>query len=175
MDEWNLIASKIPSLDVIPHRIASGVSELVRFTKADWKILSHVDDEKTLRELSEELGTDPHETGRVVFGLLTAGIIAFEADERERDSFFDAVPELRDAPKGNEPFELSLVQWKLLACIDGTRDLGTLTHLIGLSPRKMAAALKEPRKEVFYESTRSTLPRRWRQRPLTPARITWWS
>jgi len=81
-----------------------------------------MDSEKTLRQLSEELGTDPHTTGRVIFGLLNAGIVAFEADEPERDSFFDAVPELRDAPKGpkgEEPFELTPVQWKLLACIDG--------------------------------------------------------
>ncbi len=158
MDEWNLIASKIPNLDVVPHRIASGVSEPVRFTKADWKVLSRMNGEKTLRQLSEELGADPHEIGRVIFGLLNASIVAFEADEPERDSFFDAVPELRDAPKGpkgEEPFELSPVQWKLLTCIDGVRDLGTLTHLIGLSPRKMAAALKELAEKGFLKINKS--------------------
>ena len=155
MDEWNLIASKIPSLDVIPHRIASGASEPIRLTKADWNVLSRMNGEKTIRELSQELGTDPHETGRVIFGLLTAGVVAFEADEPERDSFFDAVPELRDAPKGDGPFELSPVQWWLLAYIDGTRDLGTLTHLIGLSPRKMAAALKELAEKGFVRINKS--------------------
>jgi DNA-binding MarR family transcriptional regulator len=155
MDEWNLIASKIPNLDVVPHRIASGTTEPVRFTKAEWTVLSRMNGEKTLRQLSEELGTDPHETGRVIFGLLNSGVVAFEADEPERDSFFDAVPELRDAPKGNEPFELSPVQWKLLACIDGVRDLGTLTHLIGLSPRKMAAALKELAEKGFLKINKS--------------------
>ena len=143
MDEWNLISSKIPSLDVIPHRAVSSATEPIRLTKAAWKVLSHVDGEKTLRQLSEKLGTDPHETGRVIFGLLTAGVVAFEAEKIERDAFFDAVPELRDEPKGDEPFELSSLQWKLLAYIDGSRDLGTLTYLVGLSPRKMAAALKQ--------------------------------
>lgn len=154
MDEWNLISTKIPNLDVVPHRIASANAP-VRVTKAEWKVLSHMDSEKTLRQLSEELGTDPHETGRVIFALLNAGVVAFEADEPERDSFFDAVPELRDAPKGDEPFELSPVQWKLLACIDGVRDLGTLTHLIGLSPRKMAAALKELAEQGFLKINKS--------------------
>jgi CheY-like chemotaxis protein/DNA-binding MarR family transcriptional regulator len=158
MDEWNLIASKIPSFDVVLHRIASGASEPIRLTKADWNVLSRMNGEKTLRQLSEELGTDPHETGRVIFGLLNAGIVAFEADEPERDSFFDAVPELRDAPKGpkgEETFELSPVQWKLLTCIDGVRDLGTLTHLIGLSPRKMASALKELAEKGFLRINKS--------------------
>ena len=158
MDEWNLIASKIPSLDVVLHRIAGGASEPIRLTKADWNVLSRMNGEKTLRQLSEELGTDPHETGRVIFGLLNAGVVAFEADEPERDSFFDAVPELRDAPKGpkgEEPFELTPVQWKLLACIDGVRDLGTLTHLIGVSPRNMAAALKELAEKGFLRINKS--------------------
>ena len=59
MDEWNLISSKIKNLDVVPHRVASGASEPIRLTKADWKVLSHADGEKTLRQLSEVLGTDP--------------------------------------------------------------------------------------------------------------------
>jgi DNA-binding MarR family transcriptional regulator len=149
MDEWNLISSKIPSLDVVPHRAPSGASEPIRLTTADWKVLSRIDGAKSLRQLSEELGTDPYETGRTVFGLLSAGVVAFEADKLERDSFFDAVPELRDEPQGGEPFELSSIQWKLLAFIDGSRDLGTLTHLVGLSPRKMAEALKELAEKGF--------------------------
>ncbi len=155
MDEWNLISSKIPSFDVVPHRAASGAREPIRLTKADWKVLSHVDGEKTLRQLSEALGADPHETGRTIFGLLTAGVVAFEGDKLERDSFFDAVPELCDEPQGDEPFELSSVQWKLLAYIDGARDLGTLTHLVGLSPRQMAAALKELAEKGFVRVNKS--------------------
>ena len=159
MDEWNLISSKIPNFDVVPHRAASSAKEPIRLTKADWKVLSHVDGEKTLRQLSEALGTDPHETGRVIFGLLTAGVVAFEADKLERDAFFDAVPELRDEPKGDGPFELSSGQWKLLAYIDGSRDLGALTHLVGLSPRKMAEALKELAEKGFIRVNKSRRPK----------------
>lgn len=118
-------------------------------------MLHHIDGVKSLRQLSEELGADPYETGRTIFGLLSAGVVAFEADKLERDSFFDAVPELRDEPKGNEPFELTSIQWKLLAYIDGSRDLGSLTHLVGLSPRKMAEALKELAEKGFIRVNKS--------------------
>ena len=144
MDEWQLISSKISSLDVTPHRAASGAKEPIRLTKADWKVLTRVDGRRTLRQISELLAMDPFEAGRIVFGLLTAGVLSLEADKLERDTFFDAIPELRsEPPKGDEPYELTAIQWKLLTYIDGSRDLGTLTHLVGLSPRKMAAALKE--------------------------------
>jgi len=155
MDEWNMISSKIRNLDVVPHRIGSGASEPIRLTKADWQVLSKIDGKKSLRELSEELEADPYETGRTLFGLLTAGVVAFEADKLERDTFFDAVPELRDEPTGKEPFELTAVQWKLLAYIDGSRDLGVLTHLVGLSPRKMAEALKELAEKGFIRVNKS--------------------
>ena len=104
-------------------------------------ILSHVDGKRSIREVSEATDIDLLEVAGTVFGLLTAGVLAFEAEKLERDSFFDAVPELRDEPK-NKEFELTAVQWKLLAYVDGKRDLGTLTQLVGLSPRKMATALK---------------------------------
>ena len=47
------------------------------------------------------------------------------------------------------------MQWKLLAFIDGSRDLGALTHLVGLSPRKMAAALKELAEKGFIRVNKS--------------------
>ena len=141
LDEWNLISAKIPNFDIAPHRIASGVTDTIKFNKRDWKILSHVDGRRSIREVSEATDVELFEVARTVFGLLTAGILAFEAEKLERETFFDAVPELRDEPK-NEEFELTAIQWKLLAYIDGKRDLGTLTQLVGLSPRKMATALK---------------------------------
>ncbi|TDI35675.1 MAG: response regulator [Acidobacteria bacterium] len=141
LDEWNLISAKIPNFDVTPHRIASGVTDTIKFNKMDWKILSHVDGKRSIRQVSEATDVELFEVARTVFGLLTAGVLAFEAEKLERDTFFDAVPELRDEPK-NKEFELTAIQWKLLAYIDGKRDLGTLTQLVGLSPHKMAKALK---------------------------------
>lgn len=141
MDEWNRMSAKIPNFDVAPHRIASGVSDTIKFKKLDWKILSHVDGKRSVREISEATDVELFDVARTVFGLLTTGVLAFEAEKLKRDTFFDAVPELRDEPK-NEEFELTAIQWKLLAYIDGKRDLGTLMQLVGLSPRKMATALK---------------------------------
>jgi DNA-binding response OmpR family regulator len=143
MDEWNLISTKIPSFDVVPHRVATSGQEAIRLTRIDWKVASLVDGRKTIRGIAEELASDLYDVGRAVFGLITAGALSFDSDKNERDSFFDAVPELRPDPRGEEPYELSAVQWKLLASIDGKRDLGVLTHLVGLAPRKMAECLKD--------------------------------
>lgn len=144
MDEWNLISSRIPSFDAVPHRAASPAQEAsLRLTRADWTVVSLVDGQRTIREIAASTGADLFDIGRTVFGLLTLGVLSFEPDRTERDTFFDAVPELREDPPGEEPYELSPLQWKLLSAIDGKRDLGVLTHLVGLAPRKMAESLKE--------------------------------
>lgn len=143
MDEWNLISSKIPNFDVVPHKALTTASESIRLTKADWKVLSQVDGKRSIRTIAEAIGVDHFDCGRTVFGLMTLGVLSFEADKTERDTFYDAVPELRAELPGQEPYELSATHWKILACIDGKRDLGVLTHLVGLSPRKMAEFLKD--------------------------------
>jgi CheY-like chemotaxis protein len=142
MDEWNLISSKVPSFDVVPHRVAAS-AETLRLTRVDWKVASLVDGQKTIRQIASEMGTDVYEVGRAVFGLITVGALSFESDKNERDSFFDAVPELRSDLRGEEPYELSAVSWKLLAAIDGKRDLGAIVHIVGVAPRKLAEVLKD--------------------------------
>ncbi len=143
MDEWNLISSKIASFDVVPHRVATPGAEPLRLTRSDWRVTSLVDGHKTIRQIAVEVGADVYEVGRTVFGLITLGALSFEPDKNERDNFFDAVPELRLDLRGEEPYELSAVSWKLLAAIDGKRDLGAITHIVGLAPRKMAEVLKD--------------------------------
>jgi CheY-like chemotaxis protein len=156
MDEWNLIRSRIPSFDVAPHRIASGVAEPLRLTRSGWKVASLADGRKTIREIAAELEMDLYEAGRAVFELVTHGALAFGPDRNERDSFFDAVPELRADLRGEEPWELSAASWKLLAAIDGKRDLGAITHIVGLAPRRLAEILKELAERGFI---RVNLPR----------------
>jgi DNA-binding response OmpR family regulator len=143
MDEWNLISSRIPSFDAVPHRIASAITDAVSLGRLDWRVASAADGLRTVRRIADEIGADLYEVGRALFGLVSLGAVSFEPERGERDSFFDAVPELRTDPRGDEPYELSAIQWKLLAWIDGRRDLGVLTHLVGLAPRKMAEQLKE--------------------------------
>ena len=98
---------------------------------------------RSIRQIGAELGLDVYEVGRAVFGLITLGALSFETDKNERDNFFDAVPELKPDLRGEEPYELSAVSWKLLAAIDGKRDLGAITHIVGLAPRKMVEVLKD--------------------------------
>jgi CheY-like chemotaxis protein len=143
MDEWNLISSKIPSFDVVPHRVATAGTEALRLTRADWRVASLVDGQRTIRQIAEELSADVYEVGRAVFGLITLGALSFDPDRNERDGFFDAVPELKPDPRGEEPYELPAVSWKLLAAIDGKRDLGAIIHIVGVAPRKMAEVLKD--------------------------------
>jgi CheY-like chemotaxis protein len=143
MDEWNLISSKIPSFDIVPCRTAPPGTDPLRLTRMDWRVASLIDGHRTIRRIAETLGADIFEVGRAVFGLILLGAVSFEADRHERDTFFEAVPELRPELRGEEPFELSAVSWKLLTAIDGKRDLGAIIHIVGVAPRKLAELLKD--------------------------------
>jgi hypothetical protein len=143
MDEWNLISSKIPSFDAVPHRVAVPGGEPLRLSRVEWRVASLSDGQKSIRQIAAELSSDVYEIGRAVFALLALGALSFEPDRNERDSFFDAVPELRTDLRGEEPYEVSPVSWRLLAAIDGRRDLGAIAHLLGLAPRRMAEVLKD--------------------------------
>jgi hypothetical protein len=151
VDEWNLISSRIPSFEAVPHRIAFAAAEPLRITRGDWKIASLADGRKTIREIASELEIDLYEAGRAIFGLIGAGAVSLEPDKNERDSFFDAVPELRPDLRGDEPHELSAASWKLLAAIDGKRDLGAITHIVGLAPRKLAELLRDLAERGFVK------------------------
>ncbi len=156
MDEWNLISPKISSFDVVPHRSATPGNEPLRLTRSDWKVASLVDGHRTIRQIASEIGTDLYEVGRSVFGLITFGALSFDSDKNERDGFFDAIPELRGDLRAEEPYELSAASWKLLAAIDGKRDLGAITHIVGLAPRKVAEILKDLAERGFI---RVNMPR----------------
>ena len=64
-------------------------------------------------------------------------------------------PSSATSPKATSRSSFRRLQWNLLAYIDGARDLGTLTHLVGLSPRKMAVALKELAEKGFVRVNKS--------------------
>ncbi len=171
MDEWNLISSKIPNFDVVPHRVSTTASESIRLTKSDWKVLSRVDGKRSIRAVAEAIGLDHFDCGRTVFGLMTLGVLSLAPDKTERDTFYDAVPELRNEPAGQEPYELSATHWKILACIDGKRDLGVLTHLAGVSPRKMAEFLKDLADRGFVRVNKPREASALRAAPATSNRV----
>jgi DNA-binding response OmpR family regulator len=144
-DAWSSISSKVKSFDLIPKCIPLGV-ESIRLTKSDWAVLRLVDGRRTIREIVDELKTDMFEAGRVVYSLLTVGVLRLDESPEARDEAFDYIPRRGDASLAGEPFELTAAEWDLLSRVDGTRTLGAIRESMNLPPpplMKMVRSLKD--------------------------------
>jgi hypothetical protein len=94
IDEWSRIADKIPRLTMIP-RLADLPEDhetQLDLLPHEWEVLSLVDGRRDLLEIAEELGRGEFEAAKVVYGLITTGVVelvrpydVFDPHEHEPD------------------------------------------------------------------------------------------
>ena len=78
IDEWSRIADKVPSLAVVP--VLAPVHEEVPASQLDllpseWEVLSMIDGTRDLRAIAASLGRGEFEVAKVVYGLVTTGVV----------------------------------------------------------------------------------------------------
>lgn len=125
LDAWNMIASKVKNFDLIPKWLPMSAKS-IRLTKSDWAIIHLVDGSRSIREIVDELKTDIFEAGRVVYSLITVGVLRLDKESEPQTGAFDLVPKRGNDIVIDEPFALTLQEWELLSQVDGRRDLGTI-------------------------------------------------
>ena len=144
LDEWNMFSSKIPSFDVTPYRVPLAEdSGSIRLTRKDWGVLRLADGQRSIKQIAESLSIDSFEAGRLVFGLLTVGAISLEPEPEQREDLFEAVPELMPDLPSDEPLQLTALQWKVLASIDGRRSMSALANRAGVPTATVVEMVKD--------------------------------
>lgn len=93
VDEWSLIAKKIPSFDLIftvdrPHMDATDVT----LSAAQQRLLALLDGSRDVQQVVEDSGMVEFEAGKALYGLITAGFA-----HRTGSSASAAVPKVNDA------------------------------------------------------------------------------
>ena len=83
IDEWSLVEKKIPSFDIVFQldKHPQNSDEDVELTKAQQKLLPFIDGVRTVTEIMDEAGLVEFETGKALFGLISAGFVS-RAGER---------------------------------------------------------------------------------------------
>lgn len=144
-DAWSSISSKVKSFDLIPKWTPLS-SESIRLTSSDWAVLRLVDGRRSIREIVDELKTDIFVAGRVVYSLLTVGVLRLDESPDQREEALELIPRRGDASLAGEPFELTAQEWDLLSRVDGSRTLGSIreaTNLPAAALMKMVRSLKD--------------------------------
>ncbi len=75
-DQWEVLREKIPSDDLVPDfKVDSESREELSLNTYEWSILSKISGKRTIEEISEETGRELLEVCRIIYGLITNGLI----------------------------------------------------------------------------------------------------
>lgn len=77
IDEWKLLRKKIESIDSIPYFTEIDRSERrkISLSTLEWLIVSKIDGNKTIDQISRECGINIFDTSKIIFGMITAGLL----------------------------------------------------------------------------------------------------
>jgi hypothetical protein len=80
MDEWKILAKRIPSTSHVPVFVDKGVNTSVSFTPQEWAIVCRIDGRRSIEEIALHVRQSPFETCKHLYGLLTSGLVELKED-----------------------------------------------------------------------------------------------
>ncbi|MGC8764000.1 MAG: DUF4388 domain-containing protein [Acidobacteriota bacterium] len=79
MDEWKILSKKIPSLDHVPRfQVPEGKQGQINLNTQEWLVLSKIDGRTSLSEIARKVGLSSFEVAKLLYGLVTMGLITLE-------------------------------------------------------------------------------------------------
>jgi hypothetical protein len=84
VDEWSTLESRIPSMTVIPALVPdSPDGPTLDLHPSEWEVLAEIDGTKTLKEIAAQLGRSEFGVAKIVYGLMTTGVVEIREDAPE--------------------------------------------------------------------------------------------
>jgi hypothetical protein len=77
IDEWKLLNRKIGSIDAVPefNEIDRQERRKISLSTLEWLIISKINGQKSINEISRETGINIYDTSRIIFGMITTNLI----------------------------------------------------------------------------------------------------
>ena len=86
LDEWKVLSRKIPGLEYVPVFLPKETPEPVTLSPPEWNLVIHMNGSKTVEELARSLDSSSFETAKVLYGLITAGLVEMRSKDSARAS-----------------------------------------------------------------------------------------
>jgi hypothetical protein len=80
IDEWQVLSKRIPSTRLVPVFTSQGASTSVSLTPQEWAVICKIDERRSIEEIAIGLGTSPFETCKLLYGLITSGLVTLKED-----------------------------------------------------------------------------------------------
>jgi hypothetical protein len=75
LDEWKVLARKIPDVDSIPVLKPRDLGEPVTLSPPEWNLVIRIDGRKSLEELARATNSNSFDTAKVLYGLVTSELV----------------------------------------------------------------------------------------------------
>lgn len=75
LDEWRVLARKVPSVDMVPVLHAGERREQVTLDPQEWALVTRIDGRQTIAEIAKGMGTTAFDVAKVLYGLVTSELV----------------------------------------------------------------------------------------------------
>ena len=77
IDEWKLLRKKIGSIDAIPtfNEINKNERRKISLSTLEWIVIAKIDGKLTIGQISKASGINIYDTARIIFGMITSGLL----------------------------------------------------------------------------------------------------
>lgn len=84
IDEWSRIADRVPSLSAIPQFADAGTEHAgqLDLLPSEWEVLMMIDGQRDLRRMALELARSDFDVAKVVYGLVSTGVVTLRQPGR---------------------------------------------------------------------------------------------
>jgi hypothetical protein len=86
LDEWKVLSRKIPGVDHVPVLVPRETPEPVTLSPVEWNVLIKIDGRKSIEELARALESSSFDTSKILYGLVTGGLVEIRSRESVRQS-----------------------------------------------------------------------------------------
>ena len=80
IDEWQILSKRIPSTRLVPVFTSQAATTSVSFTPQEWGLICKIDERRSIEEIAIGLNTSPFECCKLLYGLITSGLVALKED-----------------------------------------------------------------------------------------------
>ncbi|MGH7342791.1 MAG: DUF4388 domain-containing protein, partial [Candidatus Rokuibacteriota bacterium] len=82
IDEWQVLSKKIPSTRLVPVFTHNASTTSVSLTPGEWSLVCKIDERRSIDEIAAGLAMSAFETSKLLYGLLTSGLVTLKEDLR---------------------------------------------------------------------------------------------
>jgi Domain of unknown function (DUF4388) len=81
LDEWKVLARKIPGVDYVPTLKMREMGEPITLSPPEWNLVTRIDGRRTVEELARAMSSNSFDTAKILYGLVTADLVEMRSRE----------------------------------------------------------------------------------------------